>query len=107
MSPTLTSGVSLHRVAEIVRNAALYGSNAWENASVFRENSTGPEKQNLLPREADVAQLFTLLYERRIPYLLVGGIAMLRYIQGRNTEDIDLLMSAPSLPQIHEMAIED
>jgi hypothetical protein len=105
MSPTLTSGVSLRRVAEIVRNAALFGPNAWEDTSVLRE--TSGSGQHLLPTDADVVQLFTLLAERRISYLLVGGIAMLRYVQGRNTEDIDLLMSAPSLEQIPEISLED
>ena len=32
-----------------------------------------------------VEQLFTLLHERLITYLLVGGIAMFQYVQGRNT----------------------
>jgi hypothetical protein len=105
MSPTLTSGVSLRRVAEIVRNAALFGPDAWAGASVLRETSNSG--QHLLPTDSDVIQLFTLLAERRIPYLLVGGIAMLRYVQGRNTEDIDLLMSAPSLEQVPEILLED
>ena len=46
--------------------------------------------------DRDVVELFTLLWERQTPYLLVGGIAMLRYVEGRNTADIDLLMSLPS-----------
>jgi hypothetical protein len=105
MSPTLTPGVSLRRVAEIVRNAVLFGPDAWESASVLRE--TSGSGQGLLPSDRDVVQLFTVLAERRIPYLLVGGIAMLRYVQGRNTEDIDLLMSSPSLAQIPEIVLED
>jgi hypothetical protein len=106
MNPTLTPGISLQRVGEIVRNAVLYGSGAWEGTSMLRETN-GSSPQNLLPTDADIVQLFTLLAERRISYLLVGGIAMLRYIDGRNTEDIDLLMSAPSLRQVPEIALED
>src|SRR5688572_18753011 len=105
MSPTLTSGVSLRRVAEIVRNAVLFGPDSWERTSVLRE--TSGSGQNLLPTDTDVVQLFTLLAERHIPYLLVGGIAMLRYVEGRNTEDIGLLMSAPSLEQVSEIVLED
>jgi hypothetical protein len=37
-----------------------------------------------------VARFFALLCERRIEYVLVGGIATLQYVEGRNTEDIDL-----------------
>jgi hypothetical protein len=44
-----------------------------------------------------VERLFTLLHERQIAYLLVGGIAMLQYVQGRNTEDIDLIMAVSDL----------
>ncbi|HEV8541085.1 MAG TPA: hypothetical protein VGR78_01725 [Verrucomicrobiae bacterium] len=104
MSPTLTSGVSLRRVAEIVRNAILFGPDAWEGSLVLRERSSST--QNLLPTDADVVELFTLLAARRIAYLLVGGIAMLRYVEGRNTEDINFLMSAPSLERIPEIVLE-
>jgi hypothetical protein len=106
MVPTLTPGVSLHRVAEIVRNAVLYGPDAWENGVSLRESDNRAEKQNLAT-DADVIQLFTILRDRRISYLLVGGIAMLRYTQGRNTEEINLLISAPSLRQVPEITIED
>lgn len=97
MNTTLAPGTSLRRVAEIVRNAVLFGPGAWENGSL-RENNVNPsQRQNILPSDRNVVELFALLGERRIPYLLVGGIAMLRYIEGRNTEDIDLRMSLPSL----------
>jgi hypothetical protein len=65
------------------------------------------QPQSVLPTDRDVVELFTLLEERQISYLLVGGIAMLRYVQGRNTEDIDLLMSLPSLEQLPEVAIAE
>jgi len=54
-----------------------------------------------------VIELFTVLGERQVPYLLVGGIAMLRYVEGRNTEDIDLLMSLTSLRHMPEIVIEE
>lgn len=50
-----------------------------------------------------VARLFSLLEERRIDYLLVGGIALLQYVDGRNTEDIDLIMSLSSLERLPEI----
>ncbi len=40
-------------------------------------------------------------------YLLVGGMAMLTYVKGRNTKDVDLLMSVAALEKIPELKIED
>ena len=54
-----------------------------------------------------VRRLFTLLNERQIEYLLVGGIALLQYIEGRNTEDIDLIMAVSSLKKLSEIKIVD
>ena len=107
MNATLAPGASLRRVAEIVRNAVLFGPDAWEGGSLPDKNAGQPQRQNILPTDRDVVELFTLLGERRVPYLLVGGIAMLRYVEGRNTEDIDLLMSLPSLRQLPEITIEE
>src|SRR4051812_33415542 len=52
-----------------------------------------------------VTRLFTLLHERRIEYVLVGGVAMLQYVEGRNTADIDLIMALPSLRMLPELQI--
>lgn len=106
MNATLVPGASLCRIAEIVRNAALFGPDAWAGGSRARD-ANSPQRQGVLPTDRDVVDLFTLLGERHIPYLLVGGIAMLRYVEGRNTEDIDLLMSLPSLRQLPEISIEE
>src|SRR5258706_3271933 len=57
-----------------------------------------------------VAGLFTLLEQRQVDYLLVGGIALLQYVEGRNTEDIDLIMSLASLerlPELRKVSQED
>lgn len=107
MNVTLASGASLRRIAEIVRNAVRFGPDAWEGGSLPDKNGNPTQRQNILPTDRDVVELFTLLGERRLPYLLVGGIAMLRYVEGRNTEDIDLLMSLPSLRQLLEITIEE
>jgi hypothetical protein len=50
-----------------------------------------------------VDRIFSLLEERRTEYLLVGGIALLQYVDGRNTEDIDLIMALSSLEQLPEI----
>jgi len=107
MNVTLAPGASLRRIAEIVRNAVLFGPDAWEGGSNPEGKFTPNPRQNVLPTDRDVVGLFTLLRDRQTPYLLVGGIAMLRYVEGRNTEDIDLLMSLPSLRQLPEIVIEE
>ncbi|HEX5839179.1 MAG TPA: hypothetical protein VFY26_15185 [Anaerolineales bacterium] len=55
---------------------------------------------------AQVEQLFKLLETRNVEYVLVGGIAMLTYVEGRNTQDIDLIMTLPSLSRLPEIRIE-
>lgn len=52
-----------------------------------------------------VARLFSLLDERNVDYVLVGGIALLQYIAGRNTQDIDLIVTLSSLGQLPEIQI--
>jgi len=47
-------------------------------------------------------ELFRVLHEVCVPYLLVGGVAMLTYVEGRNTKDVDLLMSVTAMEQIPE-----
>jgi hypothetical protein len=53
-----------------------------------------------------VARFFPLLHERQIEYVLVGGIALLQYVEGRNTEDIDLIMAVSALERLPELVIE-
>ena len=53
-----------------------------------------------------VARFFALLRERQIDYVLVGGIAMLQYVEGRNTEDIDLIMAVSALERLPELQVE-
>ena len=55
---------------------------------------------------AQVEQLFNLLDSRKVDYVLVGGIALLTYVEGRNTQDIDLIMALPSLTKLPEIKIE-
>ena len=54
---------------------------------------------------AQVEQLFDLLAARKVDYVLVGGIALLTYVEGRNTQDIDLIMALPSLAKLPEIKI--
>ena len=54
-----------------------------------------------------VPRLFELLEQRDVDYTLVGGIAMLVYVQGRNTQDIDLILSADGLSRLPEIKVLD
>ena len=53
-----------------------------------------------------VPKLFDLLDERGIEYALVGGIAMLAYVEGRNTQDIDLIIDRDDVEKLPEIRIE-
>lgn len=54
-----------------------------------------------------IEQLFDLLDSRKVDYVLVGGIALLTYVEGRNTQDIDLIMALPSLSKFPEIKIDN
>lgn len=53
-----------------------------------------------------VERLFDLLDSRKVDYVLAGGVALLTYVEGRNTQDIDLIMALSSLEKIPEIKIE-
>jgi len=54
---------------------------------------------------AQVEELFNLLDSRKTDHVLVGGVALLTYVEGRNTQDIDLIMALPSLTKLPEIEI--
>lgn len=56
---------------------------------------------------ASVGELFDLFAEREIEHVLVGGIAMLAYVEGRNTQDIDFIIDAGDLKKLPEIRIEE
>src|SRR5215510_6929423 len=83
----------------------VYIGNVIRNAIVFNFRKPTTEVIHAEALLEAVAQLFTLLHERQIDYLLVGDVAMLQYVQGRNTEDIDLIISVSSLRAFPEIAL--
>jgi len=52
-----------------------------------------------------VPRLFDLFREREVSYVLVGGLALLNYVEGRNTEDIDVIMALSSLRKLPEIEV--
>ena len=74
-------------ISTILRNASVFDIKNWREVSLSNQSSN----QNL-PDSESVRRLFEMIKLQKIgDYLLVGGIAMLNYIEGRNTEDIDLV----------------
>jgi hypothetical protein len=80
-------------IGEIVRNARLFraGRQAMLDDQISRI----------------VDDLFELLAARGVDYLLVGGVALLNYVEGRNTEDIDLILTVADLARLPELNIVD
>ncbi len=79
--------------------------NTIRNAVVFNvENWLGDTMHSDSLIQA-VERLFDLLDQRAIDYVLVGGIALLHYVEGRNTQDLDFLMPLAALDKLPEFKI--
>ena len=91
---------SVH-IGEVVRNARVFNFKNWRGAS---QRGMG-EIENMEPLLQTVSELFALLEAREVDYLLVGGIALLQYMEGRNTDDIDLIVAISDLRKLPEIAI--
>lgn len=85
----------LAEVGQIVQNAVVFNPRNWERLAM--------ENASLLQA---VENLFTLFEARNIAYVLVGGVALLNYVEGRNTQDIDLIMAFSTLSNIPEIVVE-
>lgn len=81
-------------VSEIISNGIVFDLKNWD--------AKMPESDDLT---RNIDNLFQLLNDRQIDYLLVGGIALLSYIDGRNTQDIDFIMSRQALEQLTEFDV--
>ena len=90
-------GDHLVHIGEVIVNAIVFDPKNSERLRTMDLN-------NLLQ---SVQRLFDLLEEREVPYVLVGGIAMLVYVEGRNTQDIDLIVPRDALEKLSEIVIED
>src|SRR5438093_5570203 len=57
---------------------------------------------------ATVRALFADLHAAKVDYVLVGGVALLSYVPGRNTQDVDLIIAPKQLQKIDwQAAIQD
>ncbi|CUS03984.2 conserved protein of unknown function [Candidatus Promineifilum breve] len=81
-------------IGEIIHNGLVFDFKNWNQPSMNEDDL-----------RTTVARLFSLLDERRVDYVLVGGVALLQYVAGRNTQDIDLIIALSSLQQLPEIRI--
>lgn len=81
-------------IGAVIRNAYAFNIQHWNGA---------PHSMDDILQT--VASLFALLNQRKIKTVLVGGIALLQYIPGRNTQDIDLIVAVSSLKKLPEVQI--
>ena len=75
------------------------------NAFVFDPKNRQALKMDENAINKAVGRLFALFQSRQVDFLLVGGIALLSYVEGRNTEDLDLIMALPDLKKLPEIQI--
>lgn len=81
-------------IGEVIQNAIVFDFKNWPLRSMNTES---------IPQT--INRLFDLLKQRKVDYVLVGGIALLTYVEGRNTQDIDLIIAASSLKKLPEIKI--
>lgn len=90
-----------------MRPARVHVGEVVRNAVVFNFKNRGDDVVNADSLFEDVERLFAMLHEREIDYLLVGGVAMLLYVEGPNTEDVDLIIAVSELEKLPELDVED
>lgn len=81
-------------IGKVIRDALAFDPAKWGKRKI---------NQDSIPQS--VVDLFRIFTERKIEYVLVGGIAMLSYIRGRNTSDLDLILAVSSLNKVPEIQL--
>ncbi len=98
MSSVAGNHAPIH-IGQVVQDAAVFDFKNWRDNS--RADTFAMES---ITRQC--AELFELLHSRNVDYLLVGGIALLQYVEGRNTKDIDLIVAVTELNRLPEIEIK-
>lgn len=81
-------------ISEIVKNGILFDLKNWKKGMSNKDQFI-----------QFIENIFDALTERKIDYLLVGGVALLSYVEGRNTQDIDLILAKSDLQALPEITI--
>jgi len=75
---------SIQQIAAVLHDAYFFDPKNWSSRMSYPN----------LPQIVDtIKRLFNQLNEQNSSYLLVGGVAMLNYVNGRNTKDVDLIIN--------------
>jgi len=82
------------QIGNVIRNAVAFNIKKWLGGSMNSDSLI-----------QSVQDLFTVLEQRKIDYVLVGGIALLHYVEGRNTQDLDLIMGLSAVEKLPELTI--
>lgn len=82
------------QIGNVIRNAVVFNVKNW-SGDIANSDSLIQTVQNL----------FVILEKKKIDYVLVGDIATLYYIEGRNSKNIELLMAFSSLEKLPELKI--
>jgi hypothetical protein len=82
------------QIGDVIRNAVVFNIKNWRGGMMNSDSLI-----------QSVQDFFTILEQRKIDYVLVGGIAILHYIEGRNTQDLDVLMAVSSLEKLPELKV--
>ena len=82
------------QIGNVIRNAVVFNVKNWVGGMMNSDSLI-----------QSVQDFFAVLEQRKIDYVLVGGIAILHYVEGRNTQDLDLLMAMSSLEKLPELKI--
>jgi hypothetical protein len=85
---------STDQIGQVIRNAVAFNVKNWLGGEMNSDSLI-----------QSVQDFFAVLEQRKIDYVLVGGIALLHYVEGRNTQDLDLLMAVSSLEKLPELKI--
>src|SRR5690242_20120786 len=82
------------QIGTVIRNAVVFNVKNWLGRTMNSDSLI-----------QSVQDFFAVLEQRKIDYVLVGGIAILHYVEGRNTQDLDLLMTVSSLEKLPELKV--
>ena len=82
------------QIGAVIRNAVVFNIKNWLGGMMNSDSLI-----------QSVQDFFTLLEQRKIDYVLGGGIAILHHIEGRNTQDLDILMAGSSLEKLPELKV--
>lgn len=82
------------QIGNIIRDGVAFDPKNWQGGAVGATS---------LPEH--VAEFLSLLATREIDAVLVGGVALLQYVEGRNTQDIDFIVAVKDLGRLPEVEI--